>query len=71
MSNLEVYAAMRGETFEDFMKTRRVPDARWTRFKWSRCRGEASDVSFRPYRWHRRDNLLLAADDLHDEAFPV
>jgi hypothetical protein len=28
MSNLEVYAAMRGETFEDFMKTRRVPDAR-------------------------------------------
>jgi protocatechuate 4,5-dioxygenase alpha chain len=28
MSNLEVYAAMRGESFEDFMKTRRVPDAR-------------------------------------------
>ena len=28
MSNLEVYAKMRGESFEDFMKTRRVPDAR-------------------------------------------
>ena len=28
MSNLEVYARMRGESFEDFMKTRRVPDAR-------------------------------------------
>lgn len=28
MSNLEVCAAMRGESFEDFMKTRRVPDAR-------------------------------------------
>jgi protocatechuate 4,5-dioxygenase alpha chain len=28
MSNLEVYATMRGESFEDFMKTRRVPDAR-------------------------------------------
>jgi hypothetical protein len=28
MSNLEVYAAMRGESFEEFMKTRRVPDAR-------------------------------------------
>lgn len=28
MSNLEVYAEMRGESFEDFMKTRRVPDAR-------------------------------------------
>ena len=27
-SNLEVYAIMRGESFEDFMKTRRVPDAR-------------------------------------------
>lgn len=27
-SNLEVYALMRGESFEDFMKTRRVPDAR-------------------------------------------
>ena len=27
-TNLEVYAAMRGETFEDFMKTRRVPEAR-------------------------------------------
>lgn len=25
---LEVYAAFRGESFEDFMKTRRVPDAR-------------------------------------------
>jgi hypothetical protein len=28
MPNLEVYASMRGESFEDFMKTRRVPDAR-------------------------------------------
>lgn len=28
MTNLEVYACMRGESFEDFMKTRRVPDAR-------------------------------------------
>lgn len=28
MSNLQVYAAMRGESFEDFMKTRRVPEAR-------------------------------------------
>lgn len=28
MSNLEVYASMRGESFEDFLKTRRVPDAR-------------------------------------------
>lgn len=27
-SNLEVYAAMRGESFDDFMKTRRVPEAR-------------------------------------------
>jgi hypothetical protein len=27
-TNLEVYAIMRGETFEDFMKTREVPDAR-------------------------------------------
>jgi protocatechuate 4,5-dioxygenase alpha chain len=27
-TNLEVYAAQRGETFEAFMKTRRVPDAR-------------------------------------------
>jgi hypothetical protein len=27
-TNLEVYAAFRGESFEDFMKTRRVPDAR-------------------------------------------
>lgn len=28
MSNLEVYAAMRGESLEAFLKTRRVPDAR-------------------------------------------
>jgi aromatic-ring opening dioxygenase LigAB LigA subunit len=28
MSNLEVYASMRGESFETFMKTRRVPEAR-------------------------------------------
>ena len=28
MTNLEVYAAMRGESFEAFMKTRRVPEAR-------------------------------------------
>lgn len=28
ITNLEVYAAMRGESFEAFMKTRRVPDAR-------------------------------------------
>jgi protocatechuate 4,5-dioxygenase alpha chain len=27
-SNLEVYAAFRGESFEAFLKTRRVPDAR-------------------------------------------
>jgi hypothetical protein len=27
-TNLEVYALMRGESFEDFMKTRRVPGAR-------------------------------------------
>ena len=27
MSNLEVYASMRGETLEEFLKTRRVPDA--------------------------------------------
>jgi hypothetical protein len=27
-TNLEVYAIMRGESFEVFMKTRRVPDAR-------------------------------------------
>ncbi|WP_119157808.1 protocatechuate 3,4-dioxygenase [Caldimonas tepidiphila] len=27
-SNLEVYAAMRGETLEAFLQTRRVPDAR-------------------------------------------
>ena len=28
VSNLEVYAAMRGESLEEFLKTRRVPDAR-------------------------------------------
>lgn len=28
LSNLEVYASMRGETFEEFLRTRRVPDAR-------------------------------------------
>jgi hypothetical protein len=28
VSNLEVYAAMRGESLDDFLKTRRVPDAR-------------------------------------------
>ncbi len=28
LSNLEVYAAMRGETLEEFLKTRRVPEAR-------------------------------------------
>jgi protocatechuate 4,5-dioxygenase alpha chain len=28
LSNLEVYAQMRGESFDDFMKTRQVPDAR-------------------------------------------
>lgn len=27
-TNLEVYASMRGETLEQFMSTRRVPDAR-------------------------------------------
>ncbi len=27
-TNLEVYAMMRGETFDEFMATRRVPDAR-------------------------------------------
>ena len=27
-TNLEVYAMMRGESFEDFMKTRRVPECR-------------------------------------------
>jgi hypothetical protein len=27
-TNLEVYAEMRGETFDEFMATRRVPDAR-------------------------------------------
>ncbi len=25
--NLEIHAIMRGESFEDFLKTRRVPDA--------------------------------------------
>jgi hypothetical protein len=28
VTNLEIYAIMRGETFEEFLKTRRVPDAR-------------------------------------------
>lgn len=28
MSNLEVYAAMRGESLDAFLKTRRVPEAR-------------------------------------------
>ena len=28
VTNLEMYAIMRGESFEDFLKTRRVPDAR-------------------------------------------
>lgn len=28
ISNMEVYAKMRGESFEDFLKTRLVPDAR-------------------------------------------
>jgi hypothetical protein len=28
ISNLEVYARMRGESFEEFLKTRRIPDAR-------------------------------------------
>ncbi len=28
MTNLQVYAIMRGESFEDFMQTRRVPHAR-------------------------------------------
>ena len=27
-TNLELYAMMRGESFDDFMKTRRVPDCR-------------------------------------------
>lgn len=27
-TNLEVYAMMRGESFDDFMKTRRVPECR-------------------------------------------
>ncbi|HEY0300902.1 MAG TPA: hypothetical protein VGC36_06205 [Rhizomicrobium sp.] len=28
ITNLEIYAIMRGESFEDFLKTRRVPEAR-------------------------------------------
>lgn len=28
MTNLELYAILRGETFEEFLKTRKVPDAR-------------------------------------------
>jgi hypothetical protein len=28
LTNLEAYAIMRGETFEEFLKTRKVPDAR-------------------------------------------
>ncbi len=28
MTNLDVYASMRGESLEDFLKTRRVPNAR-------------------------------------------
>ncbi|MEP7068659.1 MAG: hypothetical protein ABI789_05435 [Usitatibacter sp.] len=28
LSNLDVYASMRGESLEDFLKTRRVPEAR-------------------------------------------
>jgi hypothetical protein len=28
LTNLEVYASMRGETFEEFLKTRRVPEMR-------------------------------------------
>ncbi|MBV4518387.1 protocatechuate 3,4-dioxygenase [Pseudomonas sp. RW1P2] len=28
MSNMQVYAIMRGESYEDFLKTRRVPDMR-------------------------------------------
>lgn len=28
ISNLQVYASMRGETLEEFLKTRRVPEAR-------------------------------------------
>jgi aromatic-ring opening dioxygenase LigAB LigA subunit len=27
MSNMQVYAIMRGESYEDFLKTRRIPDA--------------------------------------------
>ena len=27
MSNLAVYASMRGETLEDFLQTRRVPES--------------------------------------------
>ena len=28
LTNLELYAMLRGETFEEFLKTRKVPDAR-------------------------------------------
>jgi protocatechuate 4,5-dioxygenase alpha chain len=28
LTNLEIYAIFRGESFEDFLRTRRVPDAR-------------------------------------------
>ncbi|MNH42616.1 Gallate dioxygenase [compost metagenome] len=28
MSNMQVYAIMRGESYEDFLNTRRVPDLR-------------------------------------------
>ncbi len=28
LTNLEIYAIFRGESFEEFLKTRRVPDAR-------------------------------------------
>jgi len=28
LSNMDVYAAMRGETLEEFLRTRKVPDAR-------------------------------------------
>lgn len=28
ITNMEIYAIFRGETFEEFLKTRRVPDAR-------------------------------------------
>ena len=29
MTNMQVYAIMRGESYEDFLKTRRVPDAQY------------------------------------------